>query len=315
MAITNSDIQKDIWYSSPSFYTYNPDVDLYTQIDEIVTNKLLWYDKLLCNINDFYDYDKWCDLSLNLRYAKLTTITNPEIERDIALSTNNHETFYKIIFAMPYFIWRDPNTSNVIEEYKQENIDVVNKLYKKCRVPINVYQRIWNNNIFEYTGHRYNDDFNVNIDNISYNIICDDDNIIYKSFTFTKTDSVIDLTNFNTDDDDLLSVNIKCDSTTLRNLDNMFRNCKLLSHVDLSQCNIDYTTSLKSMFEKCVNLKFVDLSNSDFSTMDKDTDDMFKYCHNLRKIKLNNCSQHTIDKIKCAVIQSGLNKDNIEFIY
>ena len=309
------DKQKEIWYSSPSFYEYDDTKDLYAQINDLVNEKLMWYDELLHNINDFYNVSKWSGLSLNMRYAKITTIVNPHIEEDIDDSIDDKATFQRIVFHIPYFIWRDPNVGDIIKYNKNQLTDEIIKNCECHRIKP-CHERKWQEgNEFIYTGITLLEMFNVNIDNNKYTIISNEDNIRYKRFQFIKQDSVIDVNDFHANDNDLYEAKVLCDSTTLRNMSNMFANDQMLKFVDLSQCNINYATSFESMFNNCIHLKKVDLSNLDLDNFDPITTNMFTNCNDLKTIILKNCSQNTVDQIKCIVVQCGLDKSSIDFIW
>ena len=116
------------WYDSPSTYTYDPSRGLYEQIWDIVDAKLHWYSDML-SWNKFYNYDKWKDLPLNLRYAKVTTITIPDIEHEIATVKAGEEEnlFDLIMWKMPYFVWRDPNSGNSVRTYDETQKDEIRR--------------------------------------------------------------------------------------------------------------------------------------------------------------------------------------------
>ena len=87
--------------------------------------------------------------------------------------------------------------------------------------------------------------------------------------------------------------NLKVTRLDLKNLDfsntdlrGMFRGCKNLEELKLSNFDISNVGWICDIFPECENLKILDLSNIDFSNVE-DLSDIFKECENLEELKLS----------------------------
>ena len=296
------------WYDSPSTYTYDPSRGLYEQIWDIVDAKLHWYSDML-SWNEFYNYDKWKDLPLNLRYAKVTTITIPDIEHEIATVKAGEEEnlFDLIMWKMPYFVWRDPNSGNSVRTYDETQKDEIRRNCE-CRRIVPCHERKWYDwNTFVLDGDSYND-FYVTVDGKKYDIMLER----FNEFTFRRKELVLDLTGMCEGNDVLRKMCVFCSSDTLRDCSRMFAECRKLKHVDLSNCNLNWTTSLKEMFLNCVNLERIDLSNLDLNVNDPATTDMFTNCFSLKTIDVRNVGEPTLWMLRCILNDCGVH--GVEFV-
>lgn len=294
------------WYSSPATYTYDPTRDLYEQIDEHINDKLMWYDALLHR--DFYAYEHWKDMNIDLRYAKITTITDPHIERDIRESADHEETFKRVMWHVPYFIWRDPNTGDVIGEYQARPVRVPG-IVNDCNQVL--FERVWNDDtVFCYIGNHKSEQFEINVNKHKKSVTCD----FPYTFEYFNDEPVYDVNHLSQGDDDLIIAKLFFNGNTIIDASHLFDGCKSLQYVDMSNFDMTYCDDLSAMFKNCTNLRKIDMSGLDLVTHDPRFVDVFVNCIKLHTIILNECSQMTIDQVKCAVKSCGLDITKIDFV-
>lgn len=294
------------WYSSPSFYEYDPTRDLYEQINEHINNKLIWYDELLHT--EFYSYDNWKDLTIDLRYAKITTIVNPQIERDIYETDDAEATFRRIMWHVPYFIWRDPNTDNVIKQY-QHRPEIIPDVVNDCNQVL--LKREWKTDtIFSYIGNTKLDEINININKNKLTVVCDEP----FTFEYINDEYVSDINSLSASDNNLLIAKLYFNGNTITDASNLFSNCQSLQYADLSNFNMNYCDDLSMMFNNCTKLRKIDISNLDLDIHDPKITNMFINCLSLHTVIMKNCTQSTIDQIKCVLRSCGIDTNKINFM-
>lgn len=282
----NSPMMK-LWRSAEYPYIYDPTRGLLEQIEKLVDDKLKWYSEILARY-PFFNYDNWKDKSLNVKFGKITTITHPKIEEAIAASTNDKETFEKIVWLIPYFVWRDPNVEREPKTYKPTQIKEIVKICK----PYMALEPIWAEEDKCIVELKYYGEHN---------------DIIYKKIEF-ENPSLIDKTLFN---ENLMWCKIICTGETLTDISKLFKNCKKIKIVDLSECCLRYCSNMSETFNNCINLKIVDFSNIDIHEyIDVNTSMMFDNTPSLQKIIMSNTSDYFKNTIQCAVRDR-----NIEIIY
>lgn len=74
------------------------------------------------------------------------------------------------------------------------------------------------------------------------------------------------------------------DTSNVTSMNNMFKICKALTSIDLSNFNTSSVTDMSSMFSECYALTTIDLSSFDTSKV-TNMSSMFNYCGKLRFIR------------------------------
>jgi len=77
------------------------------------------------------------------------------------------------------------------------------------------------------------------------------------------------------------------DSSKVKNMENIFRNCKSLISLDLSNFNTLSANSMNFMFESCISLEYLNITNFDTSSVTMMVS-MFGNCYSLVSLNLSN---------------------------
>ena len=85
------------------------------------------------------------------------------------------------------------------------------------------------------------------------------------------------------------------DTSNVTNMCDMFRSCRRLTSLDLSNWYTNSITNMENMFDGCEKLIYLDIRN--FKIYDVNTNGMFLGCDNLQVLRLDNCSGSIIERI------------------
>ena len=104
-------------------------------------------------------------------------------------------------------------------------------------------------------------------------------------FKECKSLQSLDVSNFNTSNVNWMSV--------------MFWGCKSLKYLDLSNFDTSNVYNMNNMFEYCESLESLDLSNFNVrEPYDNSINNMFWGCSKLKTVYMRGCSQRTISRLK-----------------
>ena len=117
-------------------------------------------------------------------------------------------------------------------------------------------------------------------------------NIIFKGNTINPINNEIEITEVETDENELI---LNWDSS-FSNCDKMFKDLSNLIEIDLSDCLTIKCTSMKNMFDNDINLKIIIFGNFDTSLC-QNMNSLFRNCNSLISINLNNFLTNEVTNI------------------